>query len=160
MKNASSGILEGQNRSEIQQLNEEVSKLRHLCNAKDASLENEMKKYKSVIGELESVKQKQAEENQKHANDIAAMQAHNIELTSAASNLHNQIGMMKRNAKKREKLRKLKKGSTGTIFTKSRKKVSNNDDRNQAQKNKYIEIEKFKRIKRTGYKEIQLASTD
>ena len=34
-----------------------------------------MKKYKSVIGELELVKQKQAEENQKHINDIAAMQA-------------------------------------------------------------------------------------
>ena len=87
VKNAYSGAAEGQNQSEIQQLKDEVSKLRQLCNSKDSSLENEMKKYKSVIGELELVKQKQAEENQKHANDIAAMQAHNIELTSAASNL-------------------------------------------------------------------------
>ena len=135
---------EGQNRSEIQQLNEEVSKLRHLCNAKDASLENEMKKYKSVIGELELVKQKQAEENQKHANDIAAMQAHNIELTSAASNLHNQIGMMKRECEEKEKsLESLRKEAQELSLLNQEKKISNNDDRNQAQKNKYIDIEKF-----------------
>ena len=36
-------MLRRANQSEIQQLKDEVSKLRQLCNAKDASLENEMK---------------------------------------------------------------------------------------------------------------------